>query len=145
MLTWLTKDDSNGRALHIANTVHQHFENSQNIYQEKFNIEPSFKVAVSRGKVNATLVGDTSKTVAYHGDVLNTTARLLGLCKKYKHNTLFTRFYLNKLNKPLSFQTKLVDTIKLKGMSNHTKVYGLSSKLDNVKQPKVITLTNIAL
>ena len=143
VLTWLTRNDSDGRAVYIANTIHSHFEKAKEIYQEKFGVTPSFKAAISRGKVNATLVGDTSKTAAYHGDVLNTTARLLGLCKKYKCNTLFTRFYLNKLDRPLSFQTKLVDIIKLKGKSNQTKVYGLSSVPEVTKRPKIITLNNI--
>lgn len=125
VLTWLTKDDWDGRAIYIANAIHQHFEKARDNYEDKFGITPSFKAAVSRGKVNATLVGDKSKTVAYHGDVLNTTARLLGLCKRYKSNILFTHFYLHKLNKTASFAIERVDTIKLKGKSNETNIYRL--------------------
>lgn len=125
VLTWLTKDDNDGKAIRMFECIREQFNLFENINNFSFGVQPTFKAAVSSGMVTATLVGDKSKNVAYHGDVLNTTARLLGLCKSYKQDILFTHFYLKRLSKPLLFKPQHIDTLKLRGKSNNTKVYAL--------------------
>ncbi len=123
VLTWLTKDDNDGKAIMMFESVKEQLKLFEGVNKFSFGVQPTFKTAVSSGMVTATLVGDKSKNVAYHGDVLNTTARLLGLCKSYKQDILFTQFDLKRLTKPLLFKPQHIDTLKLRGKSNNTKVY----------------------
>ena len=96
-----------------------------NIYQTKFGVRPVFKASVSTGNVTATLVGGKAKNIAYHGDVLNTTSRLLGLCKKYQRDILFTHFYLKSLDKAPFFEPEHIATIKLRGKANESKIFAV--------------------
>ncbi len=123
VLTWLTKDDNDGKAIKMFECIKEQLKLFEEVNKFSFGVQPTFKTAVSSGMVTATLVGDKSKNVVYHSDVLNTTARLLGLCKSYKQDILFTQFYLKRLTKPLLFKPQHIDTLKLRGKSNNTKVY----------------------
>lgn len=124
VFTWPVSRNDKGQAVHMYLSIKNQFRLFDHLYRTKFGIRPFFKAAVSTGKVTATLVGGKSKNIAYHGDVLNTTARLLGLCKKYKRDILFTQFYLKSLAQPF-FEHELIDTLKLRGKANESKVYAL--------------------
>jgi len=125
VFTWPISKDKDGKAIKMFESIKEHLELFKTNYQTKFGIYPVFKAAVSTGEVTATLVGGKSKNIAYHGDVMNTTARLLGLCKKYGRDILFTQFYLKSLSMQPFFEPELVDTLKLRGKENESKVYGI--------------------
>lgn len=124
VFTWPASQNDRGQAIHMYLAIKNQFRFFDNLYRTKFGIRPFFKAAVSTGKVTATLVGGQRKNIAYHGDVLNTTARLLGLCKKYGKDILFTHFYLKSLGHPF-FEHELIATLKLRGKANESKVYAL--------------------
>lgn len=42
------------------------------------------KCGMEQGKVTALEVGDIQRDIAFHGDPLNTAARLPSLCKEYE-------------------------------------------------------------
>ncbi|MGB5817940.1 MAG: adenylate/guanylate cyclase domain-containing protein [Saonia sp.] len=131
VLTWLASHSDNGRAINIFQEIKQGFENHRNFYISKFGLLPTFKAAISTGTVTATLVGGKSKNIAYHGDVLNTTARLLGLCKRYNKEILFTEFYVHASGLRNHMKIELIATLKLKGKANESKVYSVRSTHKN--------------
>jgi adenylate cyclase len=126
VFTWLTSEDSNGKAIKLFEAITDGLQAEAQFYESKFGIIPTFKAAVSTGTVSATLVGGKAKNIAYHGDVLNTTARLLGLCKTYNKGILFTDFYLKAASLLKGIETEYVATLKLKGKSNNTNVYSVA-------------------
>lgn len=127
VLSWLSEKDKDGRAFKISELVQSHFSEQAEIFTEKFTVVPQFKAAVSCGNVSATLVGDNSKSIAYHGDVLNTAARLLGLCKKYKKRILFSEYYMNNIAIS-SQEVEMVESIKLKGKNKVVSIYALTER-----------------
>src|SRR6185295_8019713 len=50
-------------------------------YREKFQLVPGFKAGFHIGPVIAGEVGDIKKAIAFHGDVVNTTSRILSECR----------------------------------------------------------------
>lgn len=50
-------------------------------YERRFDLAPEFRGGIDVGPVTATEIGDVKRAIAYHGDALNTAARLLELCK----------------------------------------------------------------
>lgn len=126
VFTWLASEDSNGKAIKLFEAITDGLQAETGFYENKFGIIPTFKAAVSTGTVSATLVGGKAKNIAYHGDVLNTTARLLGLCKTYNKGILFTDFYLKAARLLNGIETEYVATLKLKGKSNNTNVYSVT-------------------
>jgi adenylate cyclase len=56
-------------------------------FTNRFDQVPVFRGAIDMGAVTVIEVGDVKRQIVYHGDVLNTAARLLELCKR-NDNTL---------------------------------------------------------
>lgn len=94
-------------------------------FEKKFGCFPTFKAAINSGKVIVSEIGGPSrKELAYHGDVLNTCARLLELNKTYKHNLFATSNFLDQsMNNGhlANFLTK----IKLRGKSEEIAVFSI--------------------
>lgn len=51
-------------------------------YEARFGTTPEFRGGIDAGPVTVIEVGDVKREIVYHGDVLNTAARLLELCKR---------------------------------------------------------------
>ncbi len=49
-------------------------------YQDRYGLVPGFKAGLHLGSVVATEVGQSKSEIVFHGDVMNTTARIQGLC-----------------------------------------------------------------
>lgn len=123
VFTWKVDGKDDGQAVRMFKDIKAHLLKLKFYYLEKFGVFPTFKCAVSTGKVTGTLVGRKRRNIAYHGDVLNTTARLLGQCHKYGKEILFTDFYLKSLRKPMCFTPEYLSTIKLRGKENKSKIF----------------------
>jgi adenylate cyclase len=52
-------------------------------YESEYGVFPEFKAGLHFGNVVATEVGDLKSEIVYLGDVLNTTARIQGLCNSF--------------------------------------------------------------
>jgi adenylate cyclase len=60
-------------------------------YQEKYQRRPRFTAGLHMGKVVVTEVGRHKKEIAYHGDTINTAARIQGQCKPLSADLLISR------------------------------------------------------
>ena len=67
------------------------------MYIDDFGRLPEFKAGVHGGKVMAAEVGTVKKKIAYHGDVLNTTARIQDQCNAFQQKLLVSKALLNEL------------------------------------------------
>lgn len=123
VLTWKMNDDSTGKAIDMYKAVERELKLQSSNYIEQFGLAPIFKGGVSSGQVTATLVGKGNRQMAYHGDVLNTAARLLGQCKKFNKPILFTDIYLESLTEPLNFIPTFLSELKLRGKEETSKIY----------------------
>lgn len=57
-------------------------------YERHFGAVPVFRGSVAAGSVTVAEIGEVKRSLAFHGDPLNTAARILGLCKR-EHGQLF--------------------------------------------------------
>lgn len=64
----------------------------------KYNVIPIFKAAIHGGSVVQSQLGQNVIHTAFHGDVLNTTSRILGLCHKHQTDLLLSKEYFTNLN-----------------------------------------------
>ncbi|WGK66241.1 adenylate/guanylate cyclase domain-containing protein [Croceiramulus getboli] len=127
VITWETQKDTSGTAIAMYRRVTEKLENNKEHYKRIFGIVPTFKAGVSCGKVSATMVGKSGRHIAYHGDVLNTTARLLGQCKKLGRSILFTDFYLNKISNQTNFNAEHLAELRLRGKKTKSQIYGIGA------------------
>ena len=90
---------------------------------EKYGQKPFFKAGINVGKVMVAEVGQTKKEIAYHGDTINTAARIQGKCNEYNSELLVSRAVVEALGDHGEYETKLVGDIPLKGKSKHVAIY----------------------
>jgi len=103
------------------------FENElhrrKNHYLNNFGIVPQFRTGLDMGLVTVAEIGDIKREIAFHGDVLNTAARLQGICKNYDCKMLISDHLADNLHSTDGFSKKFIGEIKLRGKQERTKLY----------------------
>ena len=99
-------------------------------YNEKFGILPEFKAGLHLGKVTTGEIGVIKKDIIFTGDVLNTTARIQGLCNSYKVDILISGQLMEKVDLPSQFlrkesfgQIKALGENELRGRDEKIKLF----------------------
>ena len=103
-------------------------QKNQADYIEKFGVIPSFKASINAGKVTVSEVGSAQGALAYHGDVLNTGARVLGLCSQLKKRLLTTAVLIEAFQKEADIQVSFVSELVLRGKNDKVSVYELAEQ-----------------
>ncbi len=84
-------------------------------YEERYGRVPEFKAALHGGTVVVSEVGKYKSEIAYHGDVLNTTARMLGKCHELASELLVSDTVLNIVELPKYLNANQMGAFQLKG------------------------------
>ncbi|MTI39190.1 adenylate/guanylate cyclase domain-containing protein [Fulvivirga lutimaris] len=105
----------------------QQFKNRAEYYLSKYGIVPEFKAGLHSGRVSAVEIGEIRKDIAYHGDTLNTTARIQSICNEYGKDFLVSDHLINKINLNGSFKVEKVGDILLKGKKEKVAISSVSA------------------
>jgi adenylate cyclase len=95
-------------------------------YLETYGVFPDFKGALHLGEVTTGEIGALKKEIFFTGDVLNTTARMQGLCKEYGVDILVSGKMINTLDESDSFVSKVIGEVVLKGRMERIQLYTIS-------------------
>lgn len=94
-------------------------------YLKKYGLVPEFKAGLHWGKVTVAEVGVIKKEIAFHGDVLNTTARIQGKCNEYRQELLISQAMKNKLGALPNYKSLPLGEELLKGKTETVQIFGL--------------------
>ena len=94
-------------------------------YDVSYGRRPTVRGAIHGGEVVATWVGEAKRELAFHGDTLNTVARLQGLASKLDRSLLVSDVLRRRLDLP-GFQTERLGTFDLRGRRASSEVYAVS-------------------
>jgi adenylate cyclase len=97
-------------------------------YLSHYGIVPVFKAGVHMGLVSVVEIGEIKKDIAYHGDTLNTTARIQSVCNGYNRDLLVSEYLLEKTGDHPLMRKEHLGMILLKGKSEEVGVLGLEWK-----------------
>lgn len=96
------------------NEFHLKIESKKEFYMQAFGVLPEFKAGLHGGKLIVTEVGIMKKEIAYHGDVINTAARIQEQCNIQQAKLLISEVLVNALDKS-SLELRALGQISLKG------------------------------
>ena len=96
-------------------------------YIHKYGLEPSFKAGVHGGELIATEVGAVKKEIAFHGDVINTTARIQEKCNEFGESFLISKDLLKLLKLKSNYTVKSIGSISLKGKTEKVILYSVDN------------------
>jgi adenylate cyclase len=92
---------------------------------EKYGVHPLFRGGVHGGPVVVTWVGEIKKEIVYHGDVLNTAARIQGESKSGRFALLASGELLGQLTLPKGLTATPVGEVALRGRGEPLLLFGL--------------------
>ncbi len=96
-------------------------------YFMKYGMVPEFKAGMSIGMVSVVEIGRVKKEIAYHGNTLNTAARVVALCNIYGEKLLITRKLYDEYAKVKSkYVFKKITETQLRGKQGLTEIYSVS-------------------
>ncbi|HWA82297.1 MAG TPA: adenylate/guanylate cyclase domain-containing protein [Fimbriimonadaceae bacterium] len=84
-------------------------------YIQRFGLVPEFKGALHAGPVVATEVGQLKTQLVFHGDALNTSARILAECNGYKADLLISETVLPYLGETPGVPIEDLGKVSLRG------------------------------
>jgi len=127
VMSWLRTDRTERKRTSV-----QAFFAYQNVLMEKkeeyelrFGMAPEFRGSIDAGAVTVIEIGDVKREIAYHGDVLNTAARLLELCKQRGERLVVSR----TVGEAVEHETEVCaiwhEGILLRGKSEQIEAYSL--------------------
>lgn len=99
-------------------------EKRRSYFESEYGFHPVFTASINVGKVMAAEVGEVKRELAFHGDVLNTAARIQKQCKPYKKQILVTDKFAESLQKlNTEYQINYVDEVKFHGKNRMVKLF----------------------
>jgi len=84
---------------------------------------------MSYGLVTVAEVGEVKTEIAYHGDVLNTAARIQHYCSKLNKQLLVSESMANALNKNNELEVALAAEVQLRGKKDKSKIFSVWVKV----------------
>lgn len=100
-------------------------DRTKKTFLKNYGVAPTFKGAAHCGKVIVSEVGNFGSEIAYHGDVLNTTARLETLCAKIGQEFIVSEEFVSKMPEIKKLYPQKQGFFELKGKKKTISVYSL--------------------
>lgn len=106
------------------------FQKRAEYYSSNYGLIPDFKAGVHMGTVSAVEIGEIKKDIAYHGDTLNTAARIQSICNEYQKSFLVSKIVIENIGTHPSMTIETLGMIHLKGKSIPTEIVSIEDFYD---------------
>ncbi|MBN7812201.1 adenylate/guanylate cyclase domain-containing protein [Algoriphagus sp. H41] len=103
-------------------------EGKRSFYQKRYGEAPAFKAGMHCGKVTAGEIGVIKKEILFTGDVLNTCARIQGLCNSYGTDLLVSADLLQLLELGGEFKVTSKGFNDLRGKDEAVELFSVEKK-----------------
>ena len=124
VLSWSIKEGiEHGHCINTFFAYDALIKSKKSYYQNKYGVIPEFKAGLHIGKVTVAEVGEIKKELAYHGDVLNTAARIQGKCNDFQKRLLISESMKTKLENQHLFDFLGIGDVSLKGKTKALNLY----------------------
>lgn len=107
----------------------QKIEKLDHRYSARYGLVPAFKAAVHCGEVIHGEIGRIKTEFVFHGDVINTTARLERACSERNEKLLISASYYELLPKHIQTCFEKTEALMLRGKKNALDIYRLITGL----------------
>ena len=92
-------------------------------YKKKYDINPYFKAGINFGPVVIAEVGELKREISYHGDTLNTAARIQDMCNELSSQLLLPEKVYEIVKDSKEFNFEDVGSVELKGKKEEVRLF----------------------
>ncbi|WP_350285841.1 adenylate/guanylate cyclase domain-containing protein [uncultured Croceitalea sp.] len=126
VLSWTVKSGlDNNNCLHAFYAFKDVLQQRTKHYQKKYGLTPFFKAGMNMGKVTVAEVGQIKKEIAFHGDTVNTAARIQGKCNELDSELLISESLEKQVN-GTHFKREIMGRVALKGKQKEINIYAVT-------------------
>jgi adenylate cyclase len=130
IICWKLKDGlKNNDCIECFFAMQRRLEMQTEKYNSKFGVLPAFKAGLHYGTVTTGEIGSLKKEIIFTGDVLNTSARIQGLCNHFDAQLLVSEDLVKVLHLPAIYTVRSVGENLLKGRSKAMELFYISRKI----------------
>jgi adenylate cyclase len=115
----------NAKCIKIFFRFKEHLQKRAEHYMNSYGFIPQFKAGLNGGTLMAAEVGVIKRSIAYHGDVINTASRIQGLCNQFQEEFLASKLIISDLASQNTFNYSFIDNIQLKGKKEKVNIYAV--------------------
>ena len=94
-------------------------------YENRYGIIPEFKAGYHFVPVVSGEIGDIKKEIVFHGDTVNTAARIRTECTNFKQDLLLSADLLDRLSITDYLSPKSIGKIKLRGKEEEVELFSI--------------------
>ncbi|MEO9805707.1 MAG: adenylate/guanylate cyclase domain-containing protein [Reichenbachiella sp.] len=128
VLTWDSDDPDAARlCMELFFAFREKLESKSEKFEKEFGFVPEFKAGINEGPVTVAEVGYIKREIAYHGDVLNTGARIQSMCNQFGKSLLVSELFANQTKNFSKIKQELMGEILLKGKQQAVNIYAIDS------------------
>lgn len=95
-------------------------------YLTNYGLVPEFKAGLHSGMVTAVEIGELKRDIAYHGDTLNTAARIQSVCNEYEKSFIVSQYLIDKAGLPSGVFAESLGEIILRGKAEKVGLVSVS-------------------
>ena len=127
IITWKSKDGlKNNNSIACFFAMKHALKKQANKYHSQYGVLPGFKAGLHLGVVTAGEIGSLKKEIIFTGDVLNTAARIQGLCNHYEADLLVSKDIVEVFQLPAAYEIRTVGENVLKGRGKTMELFAIS-------------------
>lgn len=113
----------NGNCLHCFFGARVAIELSRGRYEREYGTVPDFKAGYHIGPVTVAEIGEVRKQIVFHGDTVNTAARIRSECTTLRKDLLLSGTLVHKLESGELFTYDSVGVIRLSGKAEPMELF----------------------
>ncbi|MEO9804503.1 MAG: adenylate/guanylate cyclase domain-containing protein [Reichenbachiella sp.] len=128
VLTWKKEEGlANANCLRAFFDFRDLLSDRSEYYLQEYGVVPEFKAGLNMGKIIVAEVGEIKREIAYHGDAINTAARIQDQCNELGQNMLISESLQERLELNADFSSSHVGDILLKGKSIKVNIFSIEA------------------
>lgn len=113
----------NNNCIHCFFAMKEALKKKEDWYVSTFGVAPTFKAGMHLGEVTSGEISALKKEIVFTGDVLNTTARIQGLCNLSEVDILISVDLINSLNLENETRVNSLGVFDLKGKEEDVELF----------------------
>lgn len=128
VITWKASlGFENNNCLRCFFDIKQSLQLKHDHFMNRFGVIPDFKAGMHIGEATTGEIGALKKEIVFVGDVLNTTARIQGMCNEHQTDLIISDDLRSGLQDKDMFATHPLGDIRLKGKSGEVKLFSVKA------------------
>ena len=126
LVTWsVQKGTQSAACVQCFFDMIQLLDDRQDDYRDRYGTVPRLRAGIHGGDVVTTWVGEARKDLAFHGDTMNTTARVEAACKELEAQCLVSEIVYRTIELPPHLEARSVGEVELRGRTEALSLYSV--------------------